>query len=287
MLRERVKSRESVMSPLLDSSLIIPTKITGNKKYNFKLVICGDYLQLYKFNKDKLKKDINLEKDKEKNIDINYLFKEANYSRKEDKKIIEYKNIMRSKFQLQRLVKSNENVFKTFITLTFKENIKDIKYANKKFDIWRTKIKSTKKDFLYVCVPEFQKRGAIHYHLLTNLDIKENPNLIIPQNNKKNQYDVKYWSYGFTSVFAMQDINVVGYISKYMTKDIDNRLWGHRRYLSSRDLIQPIETYLDLDNDLDFVYLLEKISETNITYKNQYLDYFGDTIDFIEYKNNV
>ena len=118
------------------------------------------------------KKELKLNDDKKnKIIDVDFLFKEENHSRRHELNTIEYKNIMRSKFQLQRLVKSNEDIFKTFITLTFEENLKDIDVANQKFKSWRTKIKSIFKDFKYICVPEFQKRGAVHYHLLTNLEI--------------------------------------------------------------------------------------------------------------------
>ena len=40
----------------------------------------------------------------------------------------------------------------------------------------------------------------------------------------------------------MKDINIIGYLSKYMTKDIDNRLFGKRRYLYSQNLVKP-KTY--------------------------------------------
>lgn len=67
-------------------------------------------------------------------VNTDYLVKKENLN-KERK--IELKNILRSKFQLQRLVKSNEDIFKTFITLTFADNIQDIAKANKCFKNWR------------------------------------------------------------------------------------------------------------------------------------------------------
>ena len=42
---------------------------------------------------------------------------------------------------------------------------------------------------------------------------------------------------------------VVGYIAKYMTKDIDNRLFNRHRYFYSRNLIVPTTMYLALDNE--------------------------------------
>lgn len=271
---------------LLDSSLITEYNFEKKRVYNKKVIVCGDYVQVYHHYQKKLKNDEQWEKQKinKKNIDIDNLYKKENINKKDDFKVIEYKNIMRSKFQLQRLVKSNEKVFTTFITLTFSDNIIDLKYANKCFHNWRNNIKKKKKDFLYICVPEFQKRGAVHYHLLTNLDIRENPDLIIPQKDKKSMYDVKYWSHGFTSVFPMKNINIVGYITKYMTKDIDNRLFGHRRYLASRDLIKPKVMYINDDNLRDDAYLQKIMKNTELKFNNIYLDYFNDVIVFSEYK---
>ncbi|MFR2585199.1 MAG: hypothetical protein ACLTAK_01375 [Bacilli bacterium] len=288
------------LSLLLDNSLISPTQ---NKSYTIKVIQCGEYYQIYRFNKIKIKNDKIKEKinDKKNSVDLwidvdtDKLIKFENYQKKPSRGVIVKKNIDRSKFQLQRLIKANENKFKTFITLTFSDNLKSIEEANKKFDIWRTKIKSIYKDFSYVCVPEFQKRGAVHYHLLTDLEIENEyqyirrnkltkVKLILPQEGKNSQFDVKYWSYGFTSVFNVKDINIVGYLSKYMTKDIDNRLFGKRRYLCSNNLIKPNEYYINLYDDQEFSIIADILANSDITYDSSYLDVFGDVIDYTEYK---
>lgn len=286
------ENAEGVKHPgalLLDSSLITPTKL---KEYDIKIIECGDYIQVYKFRRKKLvDKDLELLKEENQNkFDELNLFKEENLSRKSEVGVVEYKNLMRSKFQLERLIKANEHIFKTFITLTFAENLTDIEQANKKFDIWRTYIKRLKKDFSYVCVPEYQKRGAVHYHLLTNLDISKNPDIIIPQlddkgKKLKNRYDVKGWSYGFARVDKLKDINVITYLSKYMTKESDNRLYGHRRYLNSQNLIKPHESNLDLSNIKHYEYFEKILKEKEIVYTNSYVDYFGDDVSFFEFRS--
>lgn len=285
--------KDGVLSLLLDSSLISATQ---EKNFDIKLVECGEYKQVYFFPHKRHVKDKSKEKGK---LDIDLLFRcEENRSRvveKQEPKAIELKNINRSKFQLQRLVKCNEQDFKTFITLTFSDNVTCIDEANKKFHIWRTKIQSIKKDFKYVCVPEFQKRGAVHYHLMTNLEIdkeyeyfrrgKQNKvKLIIPQEGKNTQYDVKYWPYGFTSIFNLKDINVIGYITKYMTKDIDNRLWGKRRYLYSNNLNKPIEHLIDYNNLNEFKYFINNMTNLELVFEQKYIDYFDDEVIFKEYK---
>lgn len=279
--------RDIITRALLDSSLI-STTVTQN--YTHKIIQCGDYYQVYNYYDKKVKKEKGRER-MDKNVNICNIDTDDLQTIKNGSpeiKTIEAKNIQRSKLSMQRLVKSNENIFKTFITLTFAENIKDIEVANKKFKNFRDSLsrflKRQKKEFSYVCVPEFQKRGAVHYHLLTNLDIKENSDVIIPQKDKKNQYDVKYWTNGFSSVYPMDNINVVGYLTKYMTKDIDNRLWGKRRYLYSLNLIHPSTVYIDIDdlNDNSRLSFIELFSD--LKYSNMYADSLGQVIEFREYK---
>ena len=265
-------------STLLDSSLITAYR----DKYQAKIIRCGDYIQLYFYEYPKTKKQTKEKKD------IDFLFKSENIEKKDEFQTIEHKNAMRSLFSLQRLVKTNEPKFinGTFITLTFKNtdkfNINDIKTTNKKFHSWVTNIRKLKKDFTCIYVPEFQKRGAVHYHLITNLNINEDVNIILPQIDKENCYDVKYWSHGFSSVFPLKDMNVVGYISKYMTKDIDNRLFGKRRYSYCGDIEKPIEDYIDLEKHPNYI---EQLTQNkDLKYYNNYLDYFGNNVKFIEMK---
>lgn len=287
--------KEFLFTSLLDNNLITATSL---KKINMKIIKMGDYIQVYKYSNSIYRKDRRLESDKldrkiETEIKINKLFKlDTNIiSNKELKKIennqvIEERNIIRSKLNLQRLVKANEREFNTFITLTFAENITDLTYTNKCFHNFCRQIQRIKKDFKYVCVPEFQKRGAVHYHLLTNLDIEKDNNIIILQEGKTNQYDVKYWNHGFSSVFTMKNINVVGYISKYMTKDIDNRFFSRRRYFYSQNLKKPEEITFDFSKDVDVLRFFEILNDYEKVYSNNYKDYFNNMIEFLEYKKN-
>jgi len=211
-----------------------------------------------------------------------------------DKKIIETRNINRAKHSLQRLIKSNESRFKTFVTLTFAENIRDVEVAHSKFNIWRTYIKRLKSDFCYVAVPEFQKRGAVHYHLLTNIDYTDfsllSKELVVTYSTKSHSYDtgrtIKGWKYGFSKVKDMDNVNVVGYLTKYLTKDLDNRLWGKRRYYYSQNLLKPNEILLDLSNMNDFRLYIDVLDNKKV-YESIYCDQFGQIINFYEYKKGV
>lgn len=159
--------------------------------------------------------------------------------------------------------------WKSFWTFTFAENITDIDEANKKFSYWKDSfIRYARKkyganfEFKYLGVPEFQKRGAVHYHILTNLDPKLYPDLMVHQktviDNKgiaKYMYDIRNWKHGFTSVFDfdlcvdLDRFNPVLYMMKYLFKDIDNRLFGRNKVLKSNNLKKGTEVLLDSEKD--------------------------------------
>ena len=282
---------------LLDSSLIVTANI---KKYNLKIINCNSYIQVYFFQNTKIKKDENLELLKGKN-DLNIKnINTDNLTKMENKKNkIDKKNINRSKLQCQRLAKCNANEWKSFITLTFEDNLKDIEHANKKFRVYITSIQRVYKDFKYICVPEFQKRGAVHYHLLTNIEC--NSELIPKRPQKKlyspsfktwkilDYYDLKYWNSGYSEADNVTgDIKkIVGYISKYMTKDVDNRLFNKHRYFYSRNLKKPTISYLDISDISHVEFLSNLLSEKELIYENNYIDsYTQEIIGFKEYLQN-
>lgn len=360
-----VENSKRLATLLLDSSLITPSQI---EFYDTKIIKCGKYVQIYRYQDRRNKKIKDIEKIKKNSIndiknlddikkvvdiekvmyditrvDTDNLIKIEN-NKKEKKEIIlkkiEERNINRSKFQLQRIVKSNEDLFTTFITLTFAnfkkieidnkdlfywlppnnympvyfivkknnnfkdivnyedfkkkiENFTSISKANEKFDNWRSNFKKRlKNDFIYVCVPEFQQNGTVHYHLLTNINYTDF-NLLSKDELKKYRpkerewtifRTLKSWKYGFSNVLDIKNMNVVGYMSKYMTKDIDNRLFGHRRYLCSQCLSKPSTIYLD--SEIKQSKIDDLINNSSKTFNNLYSDNNGLVIEYCEYLLN-
>ena len=281
------KKLNEVRDSILDSSLISTTfcEQQSNKElYDTKIVWCNNYIQIYNLSDKKLK---NKKIDKDNNIlkmDTDNLITQ-NTKTNNDLKQIDLKNIIRSKLECQRLAKCNSNDWHTFITLTFKKNIKDIVFANREFNKFISKVRRIFNNLKYICVPEFQKRGAIHYHLLTNIDIADN-NLIYEQIDNKKFLHIKYWNNGFDKVDNVSgDIKkIIGYISKYMTKDIDDRLFGKHRYLYSQNLNKPCVSYLDLSNPKHILFYKKLIEKKELIYKNVYENsYNNDLILFEEY----
>lgn len=280
-------------APLLDSSLISKYEDVERRIiYDVKIIHCGDTYQIYKFDKTRSKenkrdRDI-LPKVSIKDIDTDNLYKP---DRVEEVKPILLSNAIRSNLNCQRIAKANRDNWESFITLTFKENITDIVYANKIFNAWVSNVRKLKKDFKYIAVPEFQKRGAVHYHILSNLG-KEDTNIIIPQKERTEKtkdlttlFDVKYWSRGFARVdFIKGDYKkIYSYICKYMTKDIDDKLFGKHRYFNSQNLNKPREEFLDLSNENDLKHFNDIINNSSIDYSSQYKDIYTDSnIEFLE-----
>ena len=280
-------------APLLDSSLISKYEDVERRIiYDVKIILCGDTYQIYKFDKTRSKenkrdRDI-LPKVSIKDIDTDNLYKP---DRVEEVKPILLSNAIRSNLNCQRIAKANRDNWESFITLTFKENITDIVYANKIFNSWVSNVRKLKKDFKYIAVPEFQKRGAVHYHILSNLG-KEDTNIVIPQKERTEKtkdlttlFDVKYWSRGFARVdFIKGDYKkIYSYICKYMTKDIDDKLFGKHRYFNSQNLNKPREEFLDLSNENDLKHFNDIINNSSIDYSSQYKDIYTDSnIEFLE-----
>lgn len=291
------ETNTNIPSILLDSKLIIATT---PKLYNIKLVDCGSYKQVYYYKKERVKRpnkdddnDLDLSKIK-LNDDIQLNKKEQKLKTKNE---IQDRNLIRSKLQCQRIAKSNMEDWKSFITLTFEENITEVKKAWKKLHSFITMVQRNFSNFKYLCVPEFQKRGAVHYHLLTNIPCNSeiiskrtlkrlyNPN--IKDYKELEYYDIKYWNNGFSSAEPLENDpkKVVGYISKYMTKDIDNRLFSHRRYFYSRNLNVPKVSYINSSEKNDYEYLTKKIQDKELIYQNEYVNsYDNSTVSFLEFQ---
>ena len=138
----------------------------------------------------------------------------------------------RASFFIRGLVNANPSL-KIFLTLTFKENIQDVAVANALFTKFIQKVKYSFGKFDYVCVIEFQKRGAIHYHLVWSLPFIEK-NVI-----------ARVWGHGFVKLKEVNSVRNLGaYFSKHGTKDFSQdetiRLAGQKKYFTSRGLVKPL-----------------------------------------------
>ena len=151
----------------------------------------------------------------------------------EDKALNREKVLQRARSRVRRLACANPQLNK-FFTLTFADNVTDLKYANNQFCCFIKRLnryltKMHKDKVKYIAVVEFQERGAVHYHLLCNLPY-------ISANKLQ-----EIWQNGFVKINKIDDVDNVGaYVTKYMSKDNeDERLIGNRCYFTSQGLQEP------------------------------------------------
>lgn len=135
--------------------------------------------------------------------------------------------------EVRRQVLANFNEHSKFITLTFRDgavkDVTDVQECNKEFKKFIQRLRYKYKDFKYLAVIEFQDkngRGAVHYHMISDLPYIENKVL------------ADIWKNGFVRINDISHVDNVGaYMVKYMLKDMnDERLKGNKAYLSSKGL---------------------------------------------------
>ncbi len=163
---------------------------------------------------------------------------------------------------LRQLCFLNFTLYDKFITLTFNNeqafDITNLKVCYHYVQLFLRKLKRRYPDLKYIVVAEFQKRGAVHYHILANIPfITEEERIVL-------------WPYGFSKVLAVQSTTQLAlYLSKYLGKRFDDkRKFGHKLYTTSKGLRKPKVIYGPIAEEAS-----EKIKELpqlEVQYENQY-----------------
>lgn len=137
------------------------------------------------------------------------------------------------------------NTWDWFITLTFDRE----KIDSSDYDLL---VKTTRKWFdntkrrrapglRYIIIPELHKDG-IHYHfhgLLAEADGLTFTDTGILQDGKE-VYNISDFNLGFTTATRVEDTHrAASYVTKYITKELEETIKGKRRYLASRNCKRP------------------------------------------------
>ena len=215
------------------------------ERVTHKIIRSGDVLEIYEYSEGYIK-GYTLTENEINNRKINNRTRTESNSDDTDSR---ERSLKRAKRDLRRLINANHGQYgdqftSKFLTLTFKENIQDIKQANYEFTKFIKRLNyhcfGTKKaNIKYTCVIEFQERGAIHYHVI-----------IYNMPYVKSNVIEEVWGNGFIKINKIDDVDNVGaYVSEYLGqaekgqgKDVaDDRLQGKKSYFSSKGLFKPIE----------------------------------------------
>lgn len=210
----------------------------------YKVIASGNVIEVYEYEKDTIK-EIS-KKDDEKYNAYEKIVLEQDESdwihEKVDRSEERRKQTMREARNLtRRLTLMNFGQGDTFITLTYAENMQDIEKADNDFKKFIQRFKYRFKDLKYIAVREFQKRGAIHFHMICNWKkVFENEEQI---KECERWFAENIWRHGFVDIKVMDGVDNVGaYLIKYMTKDIAIEAFkGKKAYLCSKGLDRPLE----------------------------------------------
>ena len=186
---------------------------------------------------------------------------------KETKQKNRSKTAARARAYVRRIINANPQLNK-FLTLTYAENMTDIDRARKELDNFFKRLKRQFPRFAYVCVIEFQKRGAVHFHLLCNLPFVDVKAL------------AEVWGHGFIKLNRIDNVDNVGaYVTKYMTKEnMDERLIGYRSYSMSRGLNQPQE----VTNEEQINEALETLADVLRVVTSEYESEYYGTVHYTQ-----
>jgi len=172
-----------------------------------------------------------------------------------------FDNVFRQRKLFTRIVRSNLDgiACPALLTLTMFERV-GIKsaYGGLKRFVWRSRLRFGK-GFKYVAVPEFQKRGAVHFHVL----VWGFPQEII-DHERDTRFIQRLWSYGYVDIVSTDGSSkLAGYLAKYMSKSMqDERLVGEKAFATSRNVLRPVS--LSFKSALDHVGMMWGVDNSNL-----------------------
>lgn len=186
------------------------------------------------------------------------------------------RSIIRAINNVRRLTHANFSEHDKFITLTFNNDQHfDINKLNECLPYYQRFIRKIRNRFpnlKFITVPEFQKRGAVHYHILCNLPFMPMTSNLIE----------KFWTHGFSNKVAIKSTTHLSlYLTKYLSKRFDDkRIQGHRLYYTSRGLARPKTIYGPLAESFSDKL---KSSGVEVQYRHEYQTDRNGQVEYRQY----
>jgi len=134
------------------------------------------------------------------------------------------------------------------------------------------------KDFRYIAVPEFQKRGAVHFHVLFwGLPEK------IAVDERSSRTIQRLWGYGYVDcILTDGSPRLASYLSKYMQKAVfDDRLLYQKAYVCSRNALRPMSfPFVQAVANLDLIWGTDEL----LVYKKSFDTMWLGRCDYSSYE---
>lgn len=242
-------------------------------RYNLKIIESNDRLEVYRYNAPILQEHCNNRDGRKGKVERS--------ERKVEKNRKETLNNARN--EIIRLVNCNPDL-QTFVTLTYKENMQDIKLSKVDLAKCIRMLQRFFTGFKYLYVLEYQDRGAIHYHMLCNMPVpvrtaKSRQHKPQEQKDLENYFHEIFWPHGFCDIRDLGqegNTNVGLYVSVYLVEDLYKLdLQGNKCYGYSRNLLRPTVskcyeamTNTDIIQEFGEWYDIHYMSNYQIKYKS-------------------
>lgn len=117
-------------------------------------------------------------------------------------------------------------------------DIVDIRDAYKCYTKFGSRIrKSFGEAVAWIAVPEFQARGAVHFHIL----IWNLPRYVV-ESERDTRFIQNLWGWGYVDLISTDGSERLAYyLSKYLSKGMsDDRLIGVKAYSATRNIMRPM-----------------------------------------------
>jgi hypothetical protein len=187
-----------------------------------KVVQSGDLIEVYEYEKAPTNKRFFVTKKR----------------RKRYKGYKSERHIKRAVFTFRRKVRATQMLGKPHMFALTMVEITDIATAYKLFTEFGVRLRKVfGKNVVWIAVPEFQKRGAVHFHaLIWNLPYETEQS---ERNGRRIQH---LWGYGYADCIHTDGSTALsGYLAKYMSKAMhDERLFGKKAYSCSRNALSSV-----------------------------------------------
>lgn len=243
------------------------------KLYNFKMIESNNRVEVYAIH------GTITEGGESKNIDG----RRGNEGNSKDSNSRRKQTLNEARNNIIRLVGCNSDM-KVFCTLTYKDNMQELEKSRKHLQYFFQKLHKDYKNLKYLWVMEYQDRGAIHFHILLNINLPINHiNGRKSKDHKQieNEFNKKYWNRGFIDLKVLEDnYQAAKYIATYLVKDLlELDLEGYRVYSYSKNLNKPKVSKMFIPNTK-----VETVINIYQGYKVQYVNSYD--IKYIDKAGN-
>ena len=183
---------------------------------------------------------------------------------KKERSALDPEHLLRAAIRAKKLVRQKTIMMGAdrMLTLTYKENMQELDLGWQHFKAFIRGCRKYYGEFPYIVVPEYQKRGAVHFHLALNKYYSVVVLRAIWKKAINGEGNVDITSPRKGGQWNRQKIS--RYISKYITKGLEDGIANKRRYATSKNITMPekVTVYLPISQNIG-IYISRLLSAFN------------------------